>query len=115
MNPLGLLIYIENYWEIYLLTATFGFQLISTTYFLSFIFQKSTSANLIIPAILIIIGFVTPSVLKILVWLKFGCEAYRIAEYGFLIVPVVPYWASLYDICITKFPLVSFAEKKISE
>lgn len=38
MEPLDLIIYTENSYEIYLLTAAFGFQLISTTYFLSFAF-----------------------------------------------------------------------------
>jgi len=55
---------------------------------------------------------VLPSITRLLVWVKFGCSAFKVSEVLFLLTPLVGFWNGLYDMCKQSFPLIEYFQKK---
>ncbi|CDW82000.1 abc transporter family protein [Stylonychia lemnae] len=96
--PLKLNAFIIEIEKTLILLISFGFAHIGLSYFVSFWFTSADSAIKVFSFIYMTGGFFFPFLIKNMIFLSFGCEAFHLAEVICAFVPLQPLYIGMKDI-----------------
>ena len=96
--PLKLTAFIQQIEMTLFLLFGFGFAHISLSYFVSFWFTSADSAIKVFSFIYMIGGFFFPFLIKNMIFLSFGCQAFHISEIICAFIPLQPLYIGFKDI-----------------